>query len=103
MNNLNQRAGERGRIFGTGKWHSVSDAAHNRERRIVTTTLTEPKRTSARNSAAILLPHEDASAYDTLVAATMNDLAPETDRERALALNVANTIWRRGAHAQDGS
>ena len=42
----------------------------------------------------ILLPTDDIDAYQQLVARTFTDLAPESDRERAIAQIIADTDWR---------
>ena len=42
----------------------------------------------------ILLPTDDIDAYQQLVTRTFTDLAPESDRERAIAQIIADTDWR---------
>ena len=52
-------------------------------------------RTHGMTSKAVLLPDEDEHAYTALVESTIADLAPQSEHERFLAVNVATTIWRR--------
>ena len=85
---------------------SISDARLAANRRNVQASRgpvsIEGKRIELRNStrhgmtsSAILLRDEDPKVYAELVSSTMEDLAPQSGRERNLAVNVANTIWRR--------
>jgi hypothetical protein len=51
--------------------------------------------THGLTTTAMLLEDEDPADYNAFVEATLDDLGPRSDHERALALNVATTIWRR--------
>ncbi|MDZ4802859.1 MAG: hypothetical protein SGI92_32260 [Bryobacteraceae bacterium] len=51
--------------------------------------------THGLTSTALLLDDESPEEYQALVDATLADLAPRSERERVLAIQVADALWRR--------